>query len=98
VTGAQFSVGDGVAGPVVTVTGELDLAVTDELRDVLSPLSGVVTVDLAAVTFVDSSTIGVFVAAHNRLSADGGGLRLRGPQDLPRRALEVVGLQEWIDD
>jgi anti-anti-sigma factor len=50
------------------------------------------------VTFVDSSTIGVFVAAHNRLSADGGGLRLRGPQDLPRRALEVVGLQEWIDD
>ncbi len=97
-TDAQFSVGEGVPGPVVTATGELDMAVKDELRDVLSSLTGVVTVDLSAVTFIDSSTIGVFVGAHKRLSADGGALRLRGPQDLPRRALEVVGLREWIDD
>ena len=97
-TEAQFSVGDGVPGPVVTATGELDMAVKDELREVLSPLTGVVTIDLAAVTFIDSSTIGVFVGAHKRLSADGGALRLRSPQDLPRRALEVVGLREWIDD
>jgi len=74
------------------------MAVKDELRAVLSPLEGVVTVDLAAVTFVDSSTIGVFVGAHKRLSADGGALRLRSPQGLPRRALEVVGLKDWIDD
>ena len=97
-TDAQFSVGDGVPGPVLTAAGELDMAVKDQLRDVLSSLTGVVTVDLAAVTFIDSSTIGVFVGAHKRLSADGGGLRLRSPQDLPRRALEVVGLRDWIDD
>ncbi len=66
-TDAQFSVDDGPA-PVVTVTGQLDLAVKDDLREVLSPLTGVVTVDLTDVTFVDSSTIGVFVGVHKRLS------------------------------
>ncbi len=95
---SQFSVVDGSPGPVVTATGELDLAVKDELREVLSPLTGVVTIDLTEVTFVDSSTIGVFVGAHKRLTANGGALRLRNPQDMPRRALEIVGLQEWIDD
>jgi anti-anti-sigma factor len=94
----RFSVGDGDTGPVVTAHGELDLAVKDELREVLSPLRGNVTVDLSEVTFVDSSTIGVFVGAHKRLSEDGGALRLRNPQDMPRRALEIVGLQEWIED
>ena len=97
-TEAQFSVGNGGAGPVVTVTGQLDLAVKEELRAVLSPLTGVVTVDLTDVTFVDSSTIGVFVGVQKRLSSDGGVLRLRHPQDMPRLALETVGLQEWIDD
>jgi anti-sigma B factor antagonist len=97
VTDAQFSVDDGPA-PVVTVTGELDLAVKDDLREVLSPLTGVVTVDLTDVTFIDSSTIGVFVGVHKRLSGEGGALRLRNPQAMPRLALETVGLQDWIDD
>jgi anti-anti-sigma factor len=97
VADSQFSVADGSAGPVVTATGELDLAVKDELREVLSPLTGVVTIDLTQVTFLDSSTIGVLVGAHKRLTANGGSLRLRTPQDMPRRALEIVGLQEWID-
>jgi anti-sigma B factor antagonist len=96
VTDAQFSVDDGPA-PVVTATGQLDLAVKDDLREVLSPLTGVVTVDLTDVTFIDSSTIGVFVGVHKRLSGDGGALRLRNPQAMPRLALETVGLQDWID-
>ncbi len=95
-TDAQFSVDDGPA-PIVTVTGQLDLAVKDDLREVLSPLTGVVTVDLTDVTFVDSSTIGVFVGVHKRLSGDGGALRLRNPQAMPRLALETVGLRDWID-
>jgi len=93
----RFSVDDGDSGPVVTANGELDLAVRDQLREVLSSLHGTVTVDLTEVTFVDSSTIGVFVGAHQRLVGDGGALRLRNPQDMPRRALEIVGLQDWIE-
>ena len=94
---SQFSVATGATGSVVTPTGELDLAVKDALREVLQSLTGVVTVDLADVTFLDSSAIGVFVGAHKRLIASGGALRLRNPQDMPRTALEVVGLGDWID-
>ena len=96
-TEAQFSVVDDGDRPIVIATGQLDLAMKDELRAVLAPLAGVVTVDLSEVTFVDSSTIGVFVGVHKRLARDGGALRLRNPQDMPRLALETVGLQEWID-
>ena len=94
---AQFSVRTDGAGPVVTASGQLDLAVKDELRAVISPLTGVVTVDLTDVTFVDSSTIGVFVGVLKRLSSGGGALRLRNPQPMPRLALETVGLQDWIE-
>ena len=94
----QFSVRQDTTGPVVHATGQLDLAAKDDLRGALSPLTGVVTVDLADVTFVDSSAIGVFVGAHKRLTADGGALQLRNPQDMPRRALEIVGLGDWIAD
>ena len=94
---AQFSVRADGAGAVVIASGQLDLAVKDELRAVISPLTGVVTVDLTDVTFVDSSTIGLFVGVHKRLSSDGGALRLRNPQDMPRLALETVGLQDWIE-
>jgi anti-sigma B factor antagonist len=97
VTGAQFTVDGPGPDPLVTARGELDLAARDELRAVLAPLTGVVTLDLAQVTFLDSSTIGVLVGVHNRLAAEGGALRLRRPQDMPRRALELVGLEDWID-
>jgi anti-sigma B factor antagonist len=97
VSGAQFSVEHDGVGPIVLASGQLDLGVKDDLRDVLAPLEGAVTVDLGDVTFVDSSAIGVLVGAHKRLSADGGTLRLRNPQTMPRRALEIVGLAEWID-
>jgi anti-sigma B factor antagonist len=93
----QFSVRETSDGPVLVALGELDLAVRDQLRAALSPLSGTVTLDLSAVTFIDSSAIGVFAGAYRRLTDDGGTLRLRDPQDVPRRALETVGLGDLID-
>jgi anti-sigma B factor antagonist len=98
VSDSQFSVAHDGSGTVVTANGQLDLAVTDELRAVLTSLTGVVTIDLSEVTFIDSSTIGVLVGAHNRLTGDGGELRLRHPQEMPRRVFEIVGLGDWIDD
>jgi anti-sigma B factor antagonist len=98
VSASQFSLSDGNPGPVLTVTGELDLAVRDDLRAALAPLTGHVTVDLSAVTFVDSSAIGVIAGAHRRLTRAGGTLRLLNPQEMPRRAFEVVGLGAWIED
>lgn len=96
-TEAQFSVENDTVGPVVVASGQLDLSVNDALRAVLSGLDGIVTVDLRDVTFIDSSTIGVLVGAQTRLADAGGSLRLRNPQDLPRRVLEIVGLADWIE-
>jgi anti-anti-sigma factor len=95
---AQFSVARDGDVTVVTAAGELDLAVKDDLRDVLAPLTGSVVIDLADVTFVDSSTLGVLVGAHKRLTGDGGTLRVRAPQDMPRLTFETVGLASWIED
>jgi anti-sigma B factor antagonist len=97
VTEAQFSVAHDTTGPLVIASGQLDLAVNDALRDVLAGLDGTVTIDLSEVTFIDSSAIGVLVGAQTRLTDAGGGLRLRNPQDLPRRVLEIVGFGEWIE-
>jgi anti-anti-sigma factor len=83
---------------VVEASGEIDLANRQEFKDVLDRCEGRVVVDLANVTFIDSSGIGVLVATRNRLIEQGGELRLRNPQDVPRRVLEVVGVADWIDE
>ena len=97
-TPAQFSISVDGATTVVVACGELDLACRDALRDVLSDVSGAVVVDLEDVTFLDSSCIGVLAGAAQRLRDDHGDLRIRRPADVPRRALEITGLDGWIDD
>jgi anti-sigma B factor antagonist len=87
---------DGIT--VVAAVGEIDLATAPRLRDCLRETSGNVVVDLRAVSFLDSSGIGAFVDARNRLLGQGDHLVLRKPQDGPRRALEIVGLADWIED
>lgn len=94
---SQFRIESDDGPTIVYVTGEIDLAVKDELANVLDSLFGSVVVDLTDVTFLDSTAIGVFAVAHNRLTAAGGDLRFRAPGDLIRRTLKVVGLGDWID-
>ena len=81
---------------VVIPIGEIDLENRDDLRSVLEATDGDVIVDLAGLTYIDSSGIGVLVAQRNRLSAKGGSLQLRNPQPNVRRVLEVVGLDTWL--
>jgi anti-anti-sigma factor len=97
-TPAQFSISVDGSTTVVVARGELDLACRDALRDVLSDVSGAVVVDLENVTFLDSSCIGVLAGTAQRLRDDHGDLRIRRPADVPRRALEITGLEGWIDD
>jgi anti-anti-sigma factor len=99
VTGVErFHIVEEAGRTAVYLAGEFDLANRDELRRCLAALRGRVVADLADVSFLDSSTIGVLIGTQNRLSAAGGELRLRNPQALPRRALETVGLGPWIDE
>ncbi len=82
---------------VIEAEGEIDMATVPELREFLNSLVGHVVFDLAAVTFLDSTGIGVVVAARNRLIAAGGDLLLRSPRGIVRTALETVGMADWIE-
>ncbi len=86
---------DGVC--VVRMSGELDLASADRLASLLAELSETtVVVDLAELTFIDSSGIAALVAAKDRLGSTGRELVLTRPQPNVDRVLEMTGLEEWI--
>ncbi|MFI8194233.1 STAS domain-containing protein [Streptomyces sp. NPDC085946] len=92
------SVVDGIR--VVTVDGEIDHDVKDALGDALRSGDGAtpprIVVDLGGVTFLDSSGINVFVAAHQALSGADGWLRLAGAQPSVLRVLQLVGVDDFI--
>ena len=79
---------------VLSLAGELDLATAPALRDALrraverSPKR--LVVDLAEVTFVDSTVLGALVEARSTLGGDAFALAAPGLE--VRRALEVSGL------
>jgi anti-sigma B factor antagonist len=80
---------------VVQLTGELDLynahAVRDELFAVAAREPDRVVVDLSAVTFIDSTGLGVLIEARTRL-ANRRAFLLAAPGLETRRALEISGL------
>ncbi|MGV9930874.1 STAS domain-containing protein [Streptomyces olivaceoviridis] len=85
---------------VVTLAGEIDHHTGDTLRQALdashTPRPRVV-VDLHQVTFMDSSGINIFIAAHHTLSEADGWLRLAAPGDSVMRTLNIVGVDTLID-
>jgi anti-anti-sigma factor len=82
---------------VVTAAGEIDMATAPRLRECLLTTEGNVVVDLRAVSFLDSSGIGVLADAQGRLAKGGGNLALRKPQAIVRTALEITGFAAWIE-
>jgi stage II sporulation protein AA (anti-sigma F factor antagonist) len=93
--------GDGGAGGdrvTVHVSGEVDLETIDQLAAGLEGCHGMVVVDLAGVTFIDSSGLGTLVRARNRLTSEGGALLVQHPADKVRRLFEVTGLTELLAD
>ena len=84
----------------LVITGELDLACVGELRDQLdaitsgAPPTGVV--DLAGVTFLDSSGLGVLIAAKKRAVAADTDLELAAPSAVCRQVLELSGADQFF--
>jgi anti-sigma B factor antagonist len=79
----------------ITVRGEIDLANAARLRELLDEAIDTgatrVVVDCRELEFLDSSGIGVLVAARNRLSADGD-LVLDSPPAHVRKVLDITGV------
>jgi anti-anti-sigma factor len=81
---------------VVSLTGELDIASAPQLEERIRNLvdSGRtrLVIDLADLTFCDSTGIGTLVRGNNDCRAQGGYLRLAAPNRHIARVLAVVGL------
>ena len=95
---SDFAVSDSLEGgvPVVTVRGEIDVATAPQLRDRLMaasetnpPLS---VVDLSAVTFLDSTALGVLVGAVTQRRDAGGDIRLVVTEPHVTKVFSITGL------
>lgn len=87
------------AGATVHLVGELDVSSVDQLRDVLEGLlvtTHQVDLDLAELTFVDSTGIGALLALHRRLADLGGTLVLRRPRAQIHRVLQMTQLDRIL--
>jgi len=95
-----FSIEEAADGEarIFCLKGDLDLAsapmVHDRLHSAIEEGHTRVVVDMAGVTFMDSTGISVLLHSLKDLQRLGGGLVLRSPTDRTLRVLEIIGLRE----
>ncbi|WP_328475741.1 STAS domain-containing protein [Actinoplanes sp. NBC_00393] len=82
-----------------TISGELDLAESDEIRDSLAAAAAntscrYLLVDVSDVTLIDSYAMGALVSARNSAASVGVTLTLVDPSPPVRKAIEVTGLAD----
>jgi anti-sigma B factor antagonist len=85
----------------VTPRGEVDLPATAELRAILQdaasrPGIARIVVDLAGVTFLDSTALGVLVAGHTAAERNGRTLTLVNPGPMATMVLTVTALYDRL--
>ncbi|MGH2596403.1 MAG: STAS domain-containing protein [Actinomycetota bacterium] len=85
---------------VLSVAGELDMHTSPTLQERLDASTvgeaPKVALDLSAVPFMDSSTLGILVVHHKRLVEHGGTLALVGVAGSPRKVLSITGIDRVI--
>ena len=87
---------------VVHVSGEIDLSAKslfqERLDDVIEANDDVVVVDLADVSFIDSTGLFVLLQARERLETAGRKLMIARPSRPVTRVLELAGLDTLFDN
>ncbi|AQS58543.1 anti-sigma F factor antagonist [Desulforamulus ferrireducens] len=88
---------------VVRLGGDMDIGVADKLRITLDKALTEkkikhLVLNLARVTFIDSSGLGVILGRYKRLHQAGGKIILVGAQPQVRRILELSGLLQIIEE
>lgn len=82
----------------VYLAGEIDLATAPQLRFALSDVVAAtappaeINVDLAGVTFLDATGVGLLVRAREVARRAGVGLSVHNPRGIVMRVLDVLGL------
>ncbi|HVB05541.1 MAG TPA: STAS domain-containing protein [Acidimicrobiales bacterium] len=84
--------------PVLLVYGELDVMTTPRLHEALEQVVAEepsnVLIDLANVTFLDSTALGALVVAHRHMQDRGGELRLVAVPPAVAKVFDMTGLTE----
>ena len=84
----------------VTISGELDMADADRVGEVLADVATadwpIVCVDLAELTFADSSAVRAILLGARAAADHGVAFQLVNPHDAVRRLLEVTGLVDAL--
>lgn len=90
----EMSVAAAGTATVLSVRGEVDIMTATSLRERLLELlelpAGGLVVDLAEVPFLDSTGLGVLIAAFKRATTAGVGMSLARPQRIVANALSLV--------
>ncbi|WP_062350877.1 STAS domain-containing protein [Bacillus kwashiorkori] len=85
----------------VMVKGEIDAYTSSQLRDVIFPIINNeninLEIDLADVSYMDSTGLGVFVAAFKKVKANGGTFSLTGLSNRLERLFVITGLSDIMD-
>ena len=86
--------------PVVRVEGEIDLATVDQFRaaasDVVRRKPSAMIFDLREVTYIDSSGLGVLVAARRHLGTESSVVTVVTTQEAVLQSLRLTGLDRII--
>jgi len=86
---------NGVA--VLTLSGELDIAMAPRVRNRLEDFAGDVELDCSALTFIDSAGINLFVELHHTRVDAGAKLTLVNPPHCVTRLLELTEVDRLVD-
>jgi anti-sigma B factor antagonist len=83
---------------VVVASGELDAFVEDDLVGIFRETArqGRIVVDLAGVSFLDSTALGILVRAVREVGARGGEIRIVLPDGTARRIFEITTLDRVL--
>src|SRR5262245_24198988 len=89
-------------GVALSLSGELDAYDAPSLRTAFAELvrdhpGATVVLDLAAVSFLDSTALGTIVGLLRRVREGGGELRVVLPETAARRIFEVTSLDSALD-
>lgn len=89
---------DALADGVLALRGDVDAHTAGQLEASLVDVRDFaeVRLDMAGVTFLDSSGLRVVIAAHKRLADEGHELVLRSPSEVVGRLLDITGLREHL--
>jgi anti-sigma B factor antagonist len=82
---------------VIEVVGEIDASTAGQLSQAIDELDGDVVIDVAGVSFIDSSGIRALIGAQQALEAQSSVLTIRNPSPAVLRLFQLSSLEEFFN-